>query len=62
MQIKQVFHKNLPNILCINKSEKKRLSRTKQMKDKKIMTAIIFTAADGWRAPIVLILMSTNPR
>ena len=26
------------------------------------MTAIIFTAADGWRAPIVLILMSTNPR
>ena len=48
--------------MYVNIIEKKQFSVKKQIKDKTIINAMVFTAAYGWFAPILLIGESNNPR
>ena len=49
------FYQKLPNSLYIKKSQKKLYAITNQMRDKNLVTEMVYTAADGYQAPILLI-------
>ena len=55
-----IFYQKLPNSLYVQKKNKSNFKGTKKMKDKTRATAMVCTAADGFKLPIALIGKASN--
>ena len=55
------FYQKLPNSMYVQTDKRKQFKGTKQMKDKTRVTAMICTAADGFRLPVAIIGKAKKP-
>jgi len=56
------FYQKLPNCMYVQKNKRKDFKGTKQMKDKTRVTAMVCTAADGFRVPVAIIGKAKRPQ